>query len=79
MYKNIFIPTKIFLFQNILTDLIVEPEKIPCSRSHMYDEWFAHKGMLKTAMSVKNVLESKDILTQAYNKCPVSISVEILK
>ena len=45
----------------------------------MYDEWFAHKGMLKTAMSVKNVLESKDILTQAYNKCPVSISVEILK
>ncbi|XP_028409100.1 sn1-specific diacylglycerol lipase alpha-like isoform X2 [Dendronephthya gigantea] len=56
--------------QNILTDLIVEPEKIPCSRSHMYDEWYAHKGMLRTALSVKNVLETKGILTEAFDKCP---------
>ncbi|CAB4039405.1 Sn1-specific diacylglycerol lipase alpha, partial [Paramuricea clavata] len=58
--------------QNILTDLIVEPEKIPCSRSQMGDEWFAHKGMLRTAMSLKNILETKNILTEAFNKCPAN-------
>jgi hypothetical protein len=36
------------------------------------DEWFAHKGMLRTAMSLKNILETKNILTEAFNKCPVS-------
>ena len=37
----------------------------------MYDEWFGHKGMLRTALSVKKVLETKKILDEAFNKCPV--------
>lgn len=56
--------------QNILTDFTVEPEKIPCSHGETITEWFAHKGMLRTALSVKDVLENKGILTEAFNRCP---------
>jgi hypothetical protein len=44
----------------------------------MYDEWFAHKGMLRTALSIKNVLETQDILTQAFNRCPVSLHIALI-
>lgn len=56
--------------QNILTDFTVEPEKIPCRQGEGFTEWFAHKGMLRTALSVKDVLDNKGILTEAFNKCP---------